>query len=79
MNIQEAIKFLKDFSEYDTELADSLKIVLAEYDRLQRFKEYWDGLYGAGLAIAGWHLNDATEPLDTFYDNAIEAYICEGD
>lgn len=57
-------------------LIDSLQSQLAErereIERLHRFKEYFDELYGQGLEVANWHLNGNTEPLDSFYDSAVE-------
>lgn len=43
-----------------------------EIERLHRFKEYFDELYGQGLEVANWHLNGNTEPFDSFYDSAVE-------
>lgn len=45
--------------------------LIAEVRRLQRFKAYWDDLYGQGLEIANWHQNGETEPFDNFYDGAV--------
>ena len=40
--------------------------------KLARFKEYFDELYGDGLEIAYWHENGDLELFDNFYDAAIE-------
>ena len=37
---------------------------------LVAFKEYFSDLYGTGLKVAGWHLNGALEPFDSFYESA---------
>lgn len=47
---------------------ESLK---AEVERLKRFKNYFDDLYGQSLQVADWHLNGNLEPLDNFIDSAI--------
>jgi len=41
-----------------------------ELQRLNRYKAYWDELYGQGLEVANWHQNGKTEPLDSFLDDA---------
>lgn len=43
-----------------------------EVKALKYFKEYFDELYGKGLEIANWHLNDELEPFDIFYNSAVE-------
>ena len=45
---------------------------LDELDKLRKFKEYFDELYGIGLEVKNWHLNGATEPFDSLYESAIE-------
>lgn len=44
----------------------------AENKRLQKFKSYFDSLYGIGLDVEGWHENGNTISFDEFYDSAIE-------
>lgn len=44
----------------------------AEIERLQKFKTYFDGLYGINLEVEGWHENGNTISFDEFYDSAIE-------
>ena len=44
---------------------------LNELDKLRKFKEYFDELYGIGLEVKNWHLNGDTEPFDNFYESAI--------
>lgn len=39
---------------------------------LQKFKEYFDGLYGCDLEVLGWHENGDTISFDEFYDSAID-------
>lgn len=39
---------------------------------LERFKEYFDQLYGQGLEVLNWHQNGESEPFDNFYNGAIE-------
>lgn len=50
----------------------------AEIDKLNKFKSYFDDLYGKGLAVANWHLNGETEPFDNFYESALQE-ITEGE
>lgn len=44
----------------------------AEIERLQKFKTYFDSLYGINLEVEGWHENGNTISFDEFYDSAIE-------
>lgn len=44
----------------------------SEIDKLNKFKSYFDDLYGDGLEIANWHMNGDLESFDNFYDAAIE-------
>ncbi len=37
-----------------------------------KFKRYFDELYGTGLNIEGWHENGELEPFDNFYESALE-------
>lgn len=41
-------------------------------EHLQKFKEYFDEMYGEGLDIANWHFNGDLEPFDYFYNSAME-------
>ena len=54
--------------------ADELYRRIAELEKelkgLRAFKEYFDDLYGTGLEIAGWHLNEEFESFDSFYEEA---------
>ena len=43
----------------------------AEIEKLNKFKSYFDDLYGKGLEVANWHLNGSTEPFDNFYESAL--------
>ena len=46
---------------------------IKEYiERLERFKSYFDELYGLNLQVADWHNNGDLEPFDDFYESAIE-------
>lgn len=42
-----------------------------ELEKLRKFKEYFDELYGTGLEVKNWHLNGDIEPFDNFYESAI--------
>lgn len=53
-------------------LESALKDKTAEIERLQKFKTYFDSLYGINLEVEGWHENGNTISFDEFYDSAIE-------
>ena len=39
--------------------------------KLEKFKSFFDELYGKELGVSYWHLNGDIEPFDTFYELAI--------
>lgn len=39
---------------------------------LEKFKEYFDDLYGKGLEVYGWHMNGEAKSFDDFYEDACE-------
>lgn len=41
-------------------------------EQVEKFKEFFDDLYGKGLEVYGWHLNGETKPFDDFYEDACE-------
>ena len=43
-----------------------------ENKKLQKFKSYFDSLYGCNLEVLGWHQNGDTITFDEFYESAIE-------
>ena len=43
-----------------------------EIKRLQKFKAYFDSLYGCNLEVLGWHENGDVVDFDEFYDSAME-------
>ncbi len=45
--------------------------VCGERDKLLKFKQYFDSLYGENLEVANWHLNGELEPFDNFYEDAL--------
>lgn len=45
--------------------------LIAEVERLQRFKNYFDYLHGKGLGMANWHQNGDLELFDNFYKEAV--------
>lgn len=51
---------------------DLINRLKAEIERLNKFKSYFDDLYGKGLTVANWHLNGETELFDSFYEVAIK-------
>lgn len=50
---------------------EQIKNNFDELEKLRKFKEYFDELYGTGLEVKNWHLNGDTEPFDNFYESAI--------
>lgn len=40
--------------------------------RLEKFYNYFSGLYGQSFALAHWHQNGELEPFDNFFDSAEE-------
>ena len=62
----------------DTErIAEAMSIVgkaLRPVSRepLEKFKEYFDDLYGKGLEVYGWHMNGEAKSFDDFYEDACE-------
>ena len=49
---------------------DALRPVSRE--PLEKFKEYFDDLYGKGLEVYGWHMNGEAKSFDDFYEDACE-------
>ena len=39
---------------------------------LEKFKEYFDDLYGKGLEVYGWHMNGEAKSFYDFYEDACE-------
>lgn len=42
-------------------------------NKLQAFYDHMKKLYGQGLEVANWHLNDDLESFDSFFDSAEES------
>lgn len=42
------------------------------WEPLEKFKEYFDDLYGKGLEVYGWHMNGEAKSFDDFYEDACE-------
>ena len=41
-------------------------------EQAEKFKEYFDDLYGKGLEVYGWHMNGEAKSFDDFYEDACE-------
>ena len=41
-------------------------------EQVEKFKEYFDDLYGKGLEVYGWHMNGEAKSFDDFYEDACE-------
>lgn len=39
---------------------------------LEKFKEFFDDLYGKGLEVYGWHMNGEAKSFDDFHEDACE-------
>lgn len=73
----DALEKLADYEDTGLEPGE-IKSLEAEWraaktvvEELQRFRSYFDSLYGQGLEIANWHRNGDTDPFDNFYDAAL--------
>ena len=58
-------------------IIDTLKFSLSALrpvsrEPLEKFKEYFDDLYGKGLEVYGWHMNGEAKSFDDFYEDACE-------
>ena len=63
-----------DLSEHDQ---DAVEIALSALrpvsrEQVEKFKEYFDDLYGKGLEVYGWHMNGEAKSFDDFYEDACE-------
>lgn len=81
MTREEAIAEIKYYMEHDSyadapsneacQMAiNALRPVSRE--QVEKFKEYFDDLYGKGLEVYGWHMNGEAKPFDDFYEDACE-------
>lgn len=75
----EGIKARKELmirNGYDLSLSnEDINYLIEQVDKMQKlekFKQYFDELYGQGLEIVNWHMNDDTELFDNFYESAVE-------
>ena len=41
-------------------------------EQVEKFKEYFDDLYGKGLKVYDWHMNGEAKSFDDFYEDACE-------
>ena len=65
---------LKHAFDLTDETVDTLLAALRPVSRepLEKFKEYFDDLYGKGLEVYGWHMNGEAKSFDDFYKDACE-------
>lgn len=65
---------LKHAFDLTDETVDTLLAALRPVSRepLEKFKEYFDDLYGKGLEVYGWHMNGEAKSFDDFYEDACE-------
>ena len=77
MTREEAIKFaehaigmteIPEVKEFYRMCLSALRPVSRE--PLEKFKEYFDVLYGKGLEVYGWHMNGEAKSFDDFYEDA---------
>lgn len=82
MTREDAIKVLNNFpidfrNSGGFEAMEALKIAIlalrsVSREPLEKFKEYFDDLYGKGLEVYGWHMNGEAKSFDDFYEDACE-------
>ena len=65
---------LKHAFDLTDETVDTLLSALRPVSReqVEKFKEYFDDLYGKGLEVYGWHMNGEAKSFDDFYEDACE-------
>lgn len=68
----EAYKDMPDYEEVEAiatqeSVSKQIENVVAPY---KAFYEYFRELYGQGLEVANWHMNDEMEPFDDFFEAA---------
>lgn len=59
-------------AEFISHARQDIPDLINEIERLQKFKDYFLGLYGEGLEVANWHLNGELEAFDNFYESAVD-------
>lgn len=63
-------EYLADFLlGYGVKLPDDRSV---SREQVEKFKEYFDDLYGKGLEVYGWHMNGEAKSFDDFYEDACE-------
>ena len=80
MTREEAMEYIEEMlkngelREDTRELLETILIALRPVSRepLEKFKEYFDDLYGKGLEVYGWHMNGEAKSFDDFYEDACE-------
>jgi hypothetical protein len=84
MTREEAIKTFEDIlqlsptlDETGCSVTEAMKVALSALrpvtrEQAEKFKEYFDELYGKGLEVHGWHMNGEAKPFDDFYEAACE-------
>ena len=67
-------QIVKHNFDLSDETVDALLTALRPVSRepLEKFKEYFDDLYGKGLEVYGWHMNGEAKSFDDFYEDACE-------
>ena len=61
---------IADFNRDMDTVCSALRPVSRE--QVEKFKEYFDDLYGKGLEVYGWHMNGEAKSFDDFYEDACE-------
>lgn len=70
VNMTETLKIIPEVKEFYRMAAAALRPVNRE--PLEKFKEFFDDLYGKGLEVYGWHMNGEAKSFDDFYEDACE-------
>lgn len=69
--IKNCVYIQGDNARFIAHARQDVPALIAEVERLQRFKNYFDYLHGQGLEMANWHQNGDLELFDNFYKEAV--------
>ena len=80
MTLEEAsgvLRVIKKYYSNTSVVSDAIDIALSALrpvsrEQVEKFKEYFDDLYGKGLEVYGWHMNGEAKSFDDFYEDACE-------
>lgn len=70
--VEKLIKKEGKINEYQSFSWNNCRNFKSHYNYFEKFKGYFDNLYGQNLEILNWHLNGETESFDLFYESTLE-------